>query len=292
MPLPHPPWPIPRPILPSTADHCDEQVLITKWLKPEESIARLEPIIAKIQKIKSDPQARARGVVNLLSGFEISADTVRQTRQMFCDILLLLLASHSLTVRILNASQSPRVMQKLIGKENITCDIPWDETLGLPSYPTLAADAKSYGRICRPEDMRIKALCESFSGWSLYATQKELCACNSRLKVNELTIEIMINHILKVSDRWLSIKQLIGLHSENLKRLEKHYYEDKTPSRFVDSLLIIADVSADISLAKKSVQMTWTTSPPEQFKIDKFQAQIVSVVGSFFKKEFVEKGGT
>lgn len=270
-------------------DHCGEQVLTTKWLKPDESIARLEPIIAKIKKARTDTSVRILGVANPITGVSVSADTAKQTGLMFLDILLLLLASHLLAVKHLNSIQSPRIMQKLIGKENITCDIPWDETLGLPSHPTLAADAKSFPKIFRPEDQRLTALCESFSGWSLYATQKELCACNSRLKVNELTIEILVNHILKTEGDKLLIKQLIGLRSKDLSRLEKHYYEDKVPSRFVDSLLIISDVSADIFLPDANVRTNRTTSSPEQFKIDKFQAQIASIVGAFFQKEFAGK---
>lgn len=270
---------------------CGEQTLAVKWLKPDESIARLEPIIEGLKKTRANLPGPIRGVVGPLTGLAINADAVKQTKLMFLDILLLLLSSHLATVKHLNSVQSPRVMKKLIGNENITCDIPWDEILGLPSHPVLAADTRSYPRIFKPKDSRIEALCESFSGWSLYATQKELCACNSRLKVNELTIEILVNHILKSEGDKLLLKQFIGLRSEDRKRLEKHYYEDKVPSRFVDSLLIISDVSATFSLEDGFKALTWATNPPEQFKIDKFQAQIASIVGAFLKKELLGKGG-
>lgn len=274
-----------------TADPSIEKITAVKWLKPDESIARLEPIIEKIKKTRANLPGPTRGIVCPLTGLDLNSDAVKQTKLMFLDILLLLLTSHLATVKYLNLAQSEVVMQKLIGSENITCDIPWDEKMGLPSHPTLAADAKSYPRIFKPEDGRLSALCESFSGWSRYATQKELCACNSRLRINELIIEILVNHILKAENGWISIKQLIGLRSKDTKRLEKHYYEDKSPSRFVDSLLIISDVSWTFSLEKGFLAAIWSANPPEQFKIDKFQAQIASIVGAFFKKEFVGKGG-
>ena len=299
--LPRLPWPIPQfiPITnkttespPINIDPCGEKILTTKWLEPEESIASTESIIERIKKIRTDlSRGKERGVVGPLSGLEVSADQVKQTKLTFLDLLLLLLSSHAAVVRHLNSRQAKAdIMKKLIGAENITCDIPWDEELDIPSCPVLAADARSYPKIFKPEDKRIGALCESFSGWSLYSTQKELCACNSRLKVNELMIEIMVNHILKTEDDKIFIKQLIGLRSEDPKRLEKHYYEDKVPSRFVDSLLIINDVSATFSLEKGLMALVWTTNPPEQFKIDKFQKQVSEIVGAFLNENPGKEG--
>ena len=276
---------------PLNTDICGEEILTAKWLKPDESITRLLPIIEKIKKNRTDDAvAPIRGIANLRTSLEVSADSARQTKLMFYDMILLLLASHLLAIRHLNSSQSPAVMRKLIGNDNITCDVPWDETLELPSLPTLTADAKSFTAIFKPEDWRIKSLCDSFSGWSLYATQKELCACNSRLKVRELGIEILVNHILKIEKGIIFLKQLIGLRSEDLKRLEKHYYEDKVPSRFVDSLLIISDVSATFSPKEGVLALTWATNPPKQFKIEKFQKQIGEITQAFLN-ERLGRGG-
>ncbi|MBI2676449.1 MAG: hypothetical protein HYX21_00635 [Candidatus Yanofskybacteria bacterium] len=97
----------------------------------------------------------------------------------------------------------------------------FDKALNLPSYSPMLADLVSYCSKFEPEPM-LKAVLDSFSGWSVLAVQKfEDCRCNGDPVTLELKIRVHHSHEVKNSKFF--IEQLLGIESENKEHLQKHY---------------------------------------------------------------------
>lgn len=128
---------------------------------------------------------------------------------------------------------------KELNDEYFSCDVPWDIKTGLPSHPTLAADVKKYAELIKgQEKANLKAILNSFSAWALLLKSTVECSCGREWKLEKANDEIWLNHILAVQEEGLSIKQLIGVKSDNRRHL-KHHFEDQEPSKADGDRIII-----------------------------------------------------
>lgn len=220
-------------------------------IAPKESASKLEPLVSWL--------IERRGV---------SSGTI--TNQIFFDVLTLLIFSHIAVIRHLNDGF-------------LECDVPWDEEVGLPSHPTLAADAESYVKIFKPEDERLKSTLRSFSGWSCFASQKIPCACgNWRMKLREISVDVMVNHIFEKKDGKLLIKELIGVRSPDTEHLQNHY-DVKVPSEVEDGLIIPSRSQAILEVKENKIFLSSveTKESAKQINIHEFARELKQLADKF-----------
>lgn len=130
-----------------------------------------------------------------------------------------------------------------LNEDNFFCQAPWDLKTDLPSHPSLAADVVKYGELF-DAPFRLRAFLCSFSGWTLF-NQEILKGCRCRVAKGEnVSLDVMANAILSVKDASLTVKLLVGIKSDNLDHLIKHYgrnekNENATKQSRVDDQLYI-----------------------------------------------------
>jgi len=109
-----------------------------------------------------------------------------------------------------------------LNDENLNCQVPWndwDMKVGLPSIPSMIADARKHRTA---EESFLYALLHSFFSWTVFARETLDCSHGSGPK-REVKDDIMMNYVLSSEDNALVIKQLVGVKSDDLSHLEHHY---------------------------------------------------------------------
>ncbi len=142
-----------------------------------------------------------------------------------------------------------------LNDKHLNYGLAWDENIGFPSLPSLAADAGSYVKYLKPEG-ELKIILESFSGWASFSRQKTRCACGGNsFSLRDVFLEIMINHVLAVQGESVLVKQLLGVKSDDASHLEHHYNNFKKKSERIDGLFMIWAVENEISAKEEAVEV-------------------------------------
>lgn len=120
--------------------------------------------------------------------------------------------------------------------------IPWEVDTGLPSHPSLIADARHY---CRSNNLSDTTgiIVDSFAEWRLFKGQKIFCCCGKGSVISReriVPIEIVIHHPISIDRKsnTLEIKQLVGVRSTDRDHTENHY-NLRRDSRVDDNISII-----------------------------------------------------
>ena len=165
-----------------------------------------------------------------------------------------------------------------LNDQYFNCLVPWDKRIGLPSHPSMVADAQKYVEFF-PCSEGLKSVLNSFLGWSLFAKEELLCCCGgSLLKPYKVSLEIMLNHVLRVEkidgDYFLVIKQLVGIKCSDKGHLKNHYNFGKM-SRVIDNLSMIFIAETGISLKSDKIDYRFISSQKaEQFNLEEFARRI------------------
>ena len=135
-----------------------------------------------------------------------------------------------------------------LNDDSLSCQVLWDASTGLPSHPSFVADVVKSVEIFKAEP-ELKALLNSFLGWSLFRQVKMNCLCMGRDKL-EVDVDILVNTILKTNERGLAVKLLVGVRSSVNGYIEKHYHIKKKDyqSRVIDGLYIILNCENVVGL--------------------------------------------
>ena len=127
----------------------------------------------------------------------------------------------------------------------ISCAVSWDDKTGLPSHPSMIADARYSAE--RIPDSFIRNLIDSFVGWTSFAEQEMNCWCGSWNKPRVVKIEVFLNHILSVEGECLRLKQFVGLKYADQKHL-KHHYDLQMPSVALNGLVLVSCFEASLKM--------------------------------------------
>jgi len=92
----------------------------------------------------------------------------------------------------------------------------------------------------------------SFSAWTLISRDKIPCCCGQGWKTRTVEIEVCLNHVLKVDGKTLTVKQLVGVKSEDKDHAVNHY-DFQSASKAVDGLRIIWVCENSIQLGEGDV---------------------------------------
>lgn len=154
----------------------------TVFLSPQASMERLRPILQKLADVKA-----------------INATPLHP-------VVLLLLKAHEAIVQSWEES-------------GMSCEIPWDDATSLPSHPTLAADAQSWGKRTSGKE---QALLASFKDWSVWEREKIKCSCRDR-SFRSVDAEILLRHDLGKTGPSLIVRQTTAVWSRDKKFLHGHF---------------------------------------------------------------------
>lgn len=163
-----------------------------------------------------------------------------------------LLASHIFCL----ALEAQKKILDHLNDDNFYCQVPWDLRTGLPSHPSLAADAVKYSELFEVSS-QLKALLNSFSGWSLFTKETKKCHCMVKGKTIEVGINIFVNTLLKADSDGLKIKLLFGVKSDVDGYIEQHWHLKKSEyeSKVADDLYIIFSCENVISFAGENLAL-------------------------------------
>lgn len=170
-----------------------------------------------------------------------------------------------------------------LNDQHLNCSIPWDKRTGLPSHPSMIADAQKYTKFFQCSE-GIKSVLNSFLGWSLFAEKKILCYCDSSLlKPHNVSFGVMLNHVMRVDwtkgDYFFVIKQLVGVKCNNKEHPKNHYNFGKISQVMDDlSMIFISEVGFNL----KSNQVCYShilNQMADQFNVEEFSRQIASLAG-------------
>lgn len=172
---------------------------------------------------------------------------------------------------------------KYLNDQHINCPVPWDKRTGLPSHPSMVADAQRYSKYFQcSEDL--KPVLDSFLGWSLFAKEELLCCCGgSLLKPRKVSFDVMLNHALRVGqigdDYFLIVKQLVGVRCGNRGHLKNHYNFGKM-SQVMDDLSMIFIAETGLGLKSYGFDDRFISSQKaDQLNLEEFSRRITSVAG-------------
>lgn len=156
--------------------------------------------------------------------------------------------------------------------------LAWDEDIGLPSLPSLVADVGSYIRYLNPQG-GLRMILESFCGWTLFAKEEIMCACGKRsLKLRKVSLEIMLAHILEIKNSSVVVKQLLGVRTDDMKHLVRHY-NFKKPSQRIDNLFMIWLCQNRIKNNGNLEGEYLGSEQAEQFNLLGFQNRVLELTG-------------
>ena len=105
--------------------------------------------------------------------------------------------------------------------------IPWEIDIGLPSQPSLIADARHYCRVNNLSETT-GIIVDSFAEWRLFKEQKIFCCCGKGSVISReriVPIEIVLHHPISIDREayTIEIKQLVGIRSTDRDHIENHY---------------------------------------------------------------------
>ncbi len=156
--------------------------------------------------------------------------------------------------------------------------IPWELDTGLPSHPSLIADAKHY---CRTNNLTetTGVIVDSFAEWRSFKKQRIFCCCGKGSVISReriVPIEIVIHHPVNIDreSRTLEIKQLVAIRSSDRDHIENHY-DLRRASRVNSDISIIKTGFVKIDLVNFQL-IAQEENSSEQFDLN------------FFKKMFTE----
>lgn len=151
--------------------------------------------------------------------------------------------------------------------------IPWEVDPGLPSHPSLIADARHY---CRSNNLSHTTgiIVDSFAEWRLFQQQRIFCCCGkgsvaSRERI--VPIEIVIHHPINIDReaKTLEIKQLVGIRSTDRDHIENHY-DLRRDSRVNSDISIIKTGFVKIDLANFQL-LAQAENSAKQFDLNFFR---------------------
>ncbi len=168
--------------------------------------------------------------------------------------------------------------RKVLGYLNddaLNCRVPWDETTGFPSPPSMSADAAQYGDYFETTNTPQDAILKSFSRWTLLVQEKTLCCCGKRnTNFEEVVIDAMLNHSVTIDENRLVVRQFFGVKSNNLKHMA-HHYSAKTQSQRYKDLIIIWDCENQIDCRNFEISSSIKVRA-EEFNVQEFQNRILT----------------
>lgn len=188
--------------------------------------------------------------------------------------------SGSNTVTLILKAQM-KVLEYL-NDNHLNCPVPWDKRTGLPSHPSMVADAGKYTKLFQCSD-GLKSVLDSFLGWSLFAREELLCCCGgSLLKPRNVSFDIMLNHALRVDqigdDYFLVVKQLVGVRCSNKWHLKNHYNFGQM-SQVLDDLSMIFVGEIGFCLKPYGIDHRFISSQKaDQFNLEEFSRRINNVI--------------
>lgn len=151
--------------------------------------------------------------------------------------------------------------------------IPWEVDTGLPSHPSLIADARHY---CRSNNLSDTAgiIVDSFAEWRLFQEQKIFCCCGKGFVISReriVPIEIVIHHPINIDREanTFEIKQLVGIRSTDRDHIENHY-NLRRDSRVDHNISIISTAFAKVGIEKLEL-LTSGEEYAEQFDVKLFR---------------------
>lgn len=220
-------------------------------------------------------------IKNLRDMLSRELDKVDQTTGMYLWLSLYILA--------LSAQER---MVDSINDDLIASDIPWDSVADMPSISSTIGDAVSYAeRLKDPKDHFLKSLLLSFSGWTLFSTEKKECACG-KSNLKEIPVDILVNTSLTTVTDSLSsglvLSFLIGVKSDDQDHLEGHYSFKKKSVRD-DGLIIIHNSQGGVYISTpgryRSIQVHFNgLNQAEQFRANKMAEILDRLINSFSKE--------
>lgn len=179
-------------------------------LSPDDSLKRLRPLIEGLE----------------------GADPKEQTP--FHPVVLMLFLAHASTVDIWKQSDHP-------------CFVAWDENTGMPSHPTLMADANFWGKRTRGKE---SALLQSFGEWAVWKQEPFNCSCGRfRRGARKIEVEIMLRHDLAVLGDILILYQAAAVRSSDKGHLN-HHYERELARRSDGDMTVVMECEGTISILK------------------------------------------
>lgn len=171
---------------------------------------------------------------------------VQQIRSLAKEIALRNLDSLALKAYAIALFAQTETIAKLNREPELISMVYLDKTTGLPVYSNTEADLMTFCQMFDPEPM-LKAVLDSFSGWSVLGIQKfEGCRCGGD-PVN-LELKIRLHHSHEIKDGRFFIEQLLGIESDNQAHLEKHFSGFSQKSKANEKIMIVATSRASISL--------------------------------------------
>jgi hypothetical protein len=111
---------------------------------------------------------------------------------------------------------------KHLNDDLISCPIVWNSTTGLPSHPSMVADIRKFVEEFEIPDL-LKVVLLSFSEWTILQSENFLCCCGKDGQQRKVELDVMINTVLRSSDRKLMLKMIVGIRSDNKDHLRNHY---------------------------------------------------------------------
>lgn len=168
-----------------------------------------------------------------------------------------------------------------LNDQYLNCPTPWDKRTGLPSHPSMVADAQKYSKFSQCSE-GLKSVLDSFFGWSLFAREELLCCCGgSLLKPRKVSFDIMLNHALRVdqinNDYFLVVKKLVGVRCSNKGHLKNHYNFGRM-SRVIDDLSMIFVAEDGFNLKSGQIDHGFISSQKaDQFNFEEFSRRVASV---------------
>src|SRR3990167_1555340 len=151
--------------------------------------------------------------------------------------------------------------------------IPWETDTGLPSQPSLIADARHYCRVTNLSETT-GIIVDSFAEWRLFKEQKIFCCCGKGSVISReriVPIEIVIHHPISVDreTHTLEIKQLVGIRSTDRDHIENHY-DLRRDSRVNSDISIIKTGFVKIDLTNFQL-LAQEENSAKQFDLNSFR---------------------
>lgn len=194
----------------------------------------------------------------------------------------ILAASENSSIIVLLLRAQLEVLHYL-NDNHFNCPVPWDKRTGLPSHPSMIADAQKYPKIFQCSEV-LKSILDSFLDWSLFAKEELLCCCGgSLLKPRQVSFDVMLNHALRVDkidgDHCLIMKQLVGVRCSNRGHLKNHYNFGQM-SQVLDDLLMIFVAESGFNLKSDQIDYRFISSQKaDQFNLEEFSRRIIAATG-------------
>jgi len=168
-----------------------------------------------------------------------------------------------------------------LNDQHLNCSIPWDKRTGLPSHPSMIADAQKYTKFFQCSE-GLKSVLDSLLGWSFFAKEELLCCCGgSLLKPRNVSFDVMLNHSFRIDytddNFYLVVKQLVGIRCSNKGHLKNHYNFGKM-SRVTDDLSMILISEGGLRKYHEEIfSRFYLTQKADQFNLEEFSRRIASI---------------